>query len=259
MKKKLLFWLIAIPVLVFLIFTVGSIIFLEFFYTDTNEFPYTSWQPREGNYLFNPETVFDSLNDANLDEFTPTYITVYESPQIVPDGTINWTQSDFLMIAETVNQKTWNDTLNNWEIYSLHYSAVCHENLIGFEESHIIYFKTQGDNKYSYTVREFFINPKIGLIEWGGGAHGSSHLFSHWKGINPNQPIEAEDVLRIAEENGGKEFRSTLNNNCVIDLFLAPENGYVLWMIDYTDINFQEYTVFSISVDPFTGKITRIW
>ena len=107
MKKKILLWLIIILLVLIVALVGGSLVFFGFFYHDTNDFPYSNWQPEKGIFHFTPETILDLLKSGMTDVFTPGSKQVGESSQIVADGLVEWIQGDYLMIAEVLNQKVW--------------------------------------------------------------------------------------------------------------------------------------------------------
>ena len=102
---------------------------------------------------------------------------------------------------------------------------------------------------------EYSIRPKYGLVEWGGGADASRPLFGEWKSVDINRMLDAEDGLKIAEENGGKDVRIKFDNNCSILLDLVPET-YEVWDIEYLDNGLPQ---FGITIHPFAGNILNRW
>jgi hypothetical protein len=255
MKKKLLIWLIIVLLALVLALYGCMYIFFGYLSYDPYIFPNSSWQPEKGNFLIDPETILDSLNNGDMNVFSPNLKQADgELPEVVFDGPFYWTPRDYLMIAEALNQKVWKDTLNDWEIYKMVFLMDCQDNPSGFEQGHVIYFKTiSNDNgQKSYTIREFFIMPKNGYVKWGGGASAARPLFG-WKSIELDKMIDAVDALRIAEENGGIDARLKFNNDCNIHLSLSPEM-YAGWDIWYSVGNSSK---FKIAIDPFTGKIIK--
>ncbi|RJP48911.1 MAG: hypothetical protein C4583_13400 [Anaerolineaceae bacterium] len=221
---------------------------------DYYNYPNFSLQPEMGSYLIDPETIFDSLNNGETDTFVPNLGQIDGGlPDVVFEKPINWKQSDYLMIAKALNQYVWKDTLGGWELYEMSFFLDCHDNPSGFERSFMTYFKTissYGEKKI-YAVRDFSILPKYAYVEWRGGKNYPRPLFG-WKRIDfETLHINAEDALRIAEENGGKNIRLEFNNNCRIKVFLVPEIN-TRWRVWYSVEGIPEL---ELVIDPLTGKI----
>lgn len=260
MSKIKLNWKIIVPlVLVLAIIAVAicvSVMYaLNLLFSDGDyERPISALQPERGSFLIDPETIIELLENGETDVFTPNLQQVDgEKPTALFTKPINWTQGEYLMIAETINQIVWKDTLDDWELYGMVFDLNCQDNPSGFEKGGMTYFKTilPDSGKKGYTVRDFFVDPKYTYVEWRGGANYPRPLFG-WKRIDlDNLRINAEDALRIAEENGGKNTRLRFNNNCRIKLTLEPER-YAGWFIKYRVDGLPK---FEIMIDPYTGKI----
>ncbi len=120
MKKKLLLWLIIVPLGIFILLYGCMYIFFGYLSYDPYVFPNSSWQPEEGSFLINSETILDPLNNGDMDVFLPnSEIVDGMLPEDVTWESINWTTRDYLMIAEALNQKVWKDSLNDWELYKM--------------------------------------------------------------------------------------------------------------------------------------------
>ena len=254
MKNKYLLWIIFVP-LVLILACIGSIyVYSEFFYYDHSTNPFTSFQPEEGFFLIDPNAILDSLNNGDMNVFSSTLKQEKEILDVKSDETFNWTPRDYLMITDALNQQVWKDALNDWKIYSMDFSKDCQDNPSGFDEGHIDYFKAVSDEtrQESYMVRMFSIMPKYGYINWGGGASGPRPPFG-WKSVDLDHELDAVDILRIAEENGGKDIRLKFNNDCKITLYWLP-SGYDGWRIWY-DVD--GLAQFYIMIDPFTGRVIK--
>lgn len=248
MKKKLSLWLIILPpVLIILIFGAIFVYFSYFYYE-----PYSSGQPETGGFLIDPETIINSINNGDVNIFSPILETA-ELRELVFDKPIHWRTEDFTMVSEALNQKVWKDTLNDWNLYEMSFSVGCQDNMVGFEGGYLSYFKAVPPEK-SYMFREFSITLRYGYVEWKGGRKISRPLFG-WKSVDQdNLAISAIDALEIAEENGGKDIRLKFNNECAIKLSFSPEKNDG-WYVRYTDVD--NLPIFRIVIDPFTGKTIK--
>jgi hypothetical protein len=260
MGKVKINWKIIVPlVLVYAICALTASILplyaLSLLFSEPNyNTPNFSLQPERGSFLIDPETILESLENGETDVFTPNLRQVDgEKPTVLFTKPINWTQGAYLMIAGTVNQLVWKDTLNGWKLYEMSFDLKCQDNPSGFEDGFMTYFKTIPPTSEikGYTVRDFSIDPKYKYVEWRGGANYARPIFG-WKSIDLEKiRINAKDALVIAEENGGKNTRLRYKNDCLIQMFLVPER-YAGWMIWYS---FEGIIKYKLMIDPFSGRI----
>ncbi|SRR6266498_3364901 len=202
-------------------------------------------------FTIDPETVLVDLDHGKTDVFTPEIATpenpIFEKP-------IDWQQSDYLKIANALNQFVWNETLESWSLYYVNFNTACHNNLKGFGVAEIAYFKTIPYDalQKDYTVRAFQITPQYGYVVSSGGANFPQPLFDKWKSVNLNKlRIFAEEALKIAEENGGEAARLSVQNQCTINVRLSGSAGWKVFI--YADDTGS--SIFRMEIDPYTGKI----
>lgn len=249
MKKKKIRWIIIV-LLVFIFAICGFEVYLHFFFSEENpyDYPNSSMQTNRGSFLIDPETILESLNNGKTGAFNLNLEQVDgELPEVIFKGPINWNSSEHLLIADALNQLVWKDDLNDWQLYEMWFFLECQDNPSGFERSFMTYFK----GSIAYDVRDFSIMPRYGYVEWSGG-NGYPRPLLGWKKIDlKHLRIDALNALGIAEENGGKDTRLKLNNDCNIRLFLRPEI-YTGWQILYSVGTSPE---FKITIDPSSGKI----
>ena len=135
----------------------------------------------------------------------------------------------------------------------MHFSQDCQDDPTGFREADFYYFRTAFHNngKIRYTTQNFFIAPEYGEVIWAGGAN-FPHPFIGWKNIRLSQiQITAENALAIAEENGGKETRQLVDNECRIHVRLAGDGAWQIVIYQ----NDTGSSLFRIVIDPETGDI----
>ena len=253
MKKEYLRWIIIVAIVLILALC-GPIFVIFSGYNDPYGFPNPAWQPDRGSFLIDPKTILVSLENGETDVFTPNLGQVDgELPDVVFEGAINWKQGEYWMIADALNQFVWKDTLDDWKLYEMNFLEDCKDNSGGFNSGSMTYFKiiTNDNGKKVYTVRDFFIDPKYRYVEWRGGADYTRPILG-WRSIDlSNLTINAEDALRIAEENGGKDTRLRYKNNCLIRMSLVPDIQS-RWHIWYS---VEGLSKFDLWIDPYTGKI----
>jgi hypothetical protein len=206
-----------------------------------------------GLFKINPGTILESLDKGNTDVFLPDTRPLADradGPALYNEP-ILWSQSDYLKVGSTLGKLVWEDSLDNWSVFSMIFNADCQNNLNGLSGSDFQYFKTIFDRgKIMYSWREIEIDPEYLYIAWGDDAEFVHPLFG-LKSVDLNRlKISAEAAVRIAEENGGREARLSAENQCNIHLLLMPER-FKGWRVDY------QSTDFEIEIDPYTGEVIK--
>ena len=201
-----------------------------------------------GNFTINPTTILDTLNRGEINVFTPSLATP-SADTILPSGSIHWTQSDYLKIANALSQFVWKETLEDWKVYSILFERECHENPSGFDSLDIIYYKTiKVNSQKAYTAHYIQIYPLASNVTWGGETNFP--ISNGWNGIDLKKlKISADDALRIAEENGGKEARSRVQNDCLILTKVPSHNNDDSW-----DVYYYPGVYFELLINPYSGK-----
>lgn len=193
-----------------------------------------------GLYTFNPETIFESLEQGDADVFIPYFgdpdeIDLYYDP-------ITWSQPDYLKVAIALIQKVWGESLGseNWNVESIYFEQNC-KNPMGFNSFHLVYYNDLGVTnwKRSYTTRLIDIQPWRGLAYWGGDAIFSSTFLSRWENIDLEDfVISADDALQMAEEHGGNETDKSHCSTISVSMY-QRDNGK--WDVTYFAANFGIY------------------
>jgi hypothetical protein len=204
--------------------------------------------PNSGLYTFSPETIFESLEQGEIDVFTPYFggpdeIELYYDP-------ITWSQSDYLKIASALSQKIWGESLGskNWNVESVYFEQNCTDDPKGFNSFHIVYYKDLGVTnwKRNYTTRLIGIQSWRGLAYRGGDAIFSSTLLSRWENIDLEDfMISADDALQSAEEHGGNK---TDKSDCSIISVSMYQHDNEMWDVNYFAAGFR------IRIDANSGK-----
>jgi hypothetical protein len=145
----------------------------------------------------------------------------------------------------------WEETPENWNLYSVLFSRGCQDNTSGFDGADIIYFKEAVHSK-NYTTHEIQIYPTSGGVSWGGGEFPRP-LFG-WKTIQlAILKITADDAIQIAEDTGGNKVRRTVENACDIHVFLKPNGDDDNWHVIYFPNNGNP-PIFEMVINPYSGK-----
>lgn len=250
-KRK---WLILV---VILLVTIGIIyVYGPFSYARGGPFSISSPSYMEtGLFKINPETILASVDQGETDIFLPDSRPIDErlNGPILYTKPILWRQSDHLKIARALSQYVWKDNLDNWKLFDMIFLIDCQDNLNGLPRGDFSYFKTTFEKgKIVDTWREVEIAPAYLWVAWGDGAKFAHPIFGR-KSIDLSRlKVTAEDALKIAEEQGGREARLRAQNQCDIYLSLAPEGLRKGWWVSYnTSENFE------IRIDPYTGEVIK--
>lgn len=200
-------------------------------------------------YRIDPATILDSMNVGETDAFIPQE----SAPQTSAQNTISWQQEDFINLARALNQVVSAEQLSGWRLYSMHFSTPCRDNLTGFAEADFYYFKTtfRENGKIRYSTQNIFIAPEYEQVIWAGGAN-FPHPLIGWDYIRLRRiQVTAENALAIAEENGGRETRQLVDNNCRIHVRLAGDQTWQIFIYQ----NDTGSSLFKISVNTESGAI----
>jgi hypothetical protein len=203
-----------------------------------------------GDYDINPHTILIDLKQSKRAAFIPIDKDPTEVNNAYVNDAFSWQQSDYLRVADALQQFVWNDSLDDWKIFGMVFWRRCRDDLIGFDSADITFYKY--NNQGGYKVREMDIYPSGGGVSVGAADNWPRPLFG-WENIELSLlKVTADDALRIAEENGGKEFRVIYQNECDILLVLKPNPSNMDdWSVYY---NYQGNSKsFEIQINPFTG------
>lgn len=199
-------------------------------------------------FEIDPRTILESLDRRNVDVFLPLTATpdAFDKLYSVPPP---WKQSDYLNISNALHRFVWNEDIDDWLIESMSFYGDCRYDPLGFDLFKITYFKDIGTQQYA--AHEIDLFSLYGGAAVGGGTNFPKPLFG-WKSIDPERlNITAEDALRIAEDNGGKETRLSYKNECEISVLISSRRQ--IWMVGYYPDN-TIGPIFEITINPFTGE-----
>ena len=205
--------------------------------------------PDKGYYKMDTETILNSLDQGEANVFTPILATP-EAYEYLYTEPFPWKQSDYLKVADALHRYVWGETLDGWSVYNLLFYGDCRNDRVGLDHAKITYFKAVGAQ--DYTAREIDIAPLFGEADAGGGANFPRPLFG-WNSINlKGLKVTADDVLGIAERNGGDKARLAVENACRVFITLMPSASRKGWLVSYYS-NTSAKTIFEIAIDPYTG------
>jgi len=139
---------------------------------------------------------------------------------------------------------------NDWKIYGMIFDLSCQDEPAGFDSAEITYFR-YNYQEGTYQIHQIDVSPgfkSVSLMEKGGFQRP---LFG-WKNINLRVLfISADTALQKAEEKGGREFRSKLNNACDTTVVSKPSTGGSNWLVSYRAKKSADN--FRFHIDLYTG------
>lgn len=205
-----------------------------------------------GFFRINPETILSALDQGEEHIFTPVLREDASFADELTNLSISWTQADFLKIASALGELVWDDPmdlLNDWNIYYISFGGNCRDAPDGFTSAAITYFKTiEVNGTEVYTTRRIEIYPYGSMVRWGSGAIYSQPILHRWHSFDiMGDKVTADDTLHIADENGGKDVRLQVNNQCTIHVSSAIKSNE--WHLSYS-----VSPSFSVFVDLDTGE-----
>ncbi len=214
----------------------------------------TTVSDSEGLMAIDPDKILQLISQNPGQAFTPISDLDYPAyrdsvSEIEP---VLWGQSDYLSIVKTFFQVNWKDTIADWKIKDFLFHLSCDNAQVSLHPQSAQLKLYQVNNHDTGTdsriERYIFISPHESLLEWGETEYSpdySSHRYYDLSQVK----ISAEEALRIAEDNGGRDYRLSQNNECSISVFLKYSN----WPL--TDYNWRVYYSrdYSIEVDKRSG------
>ena len=201
---------------------------------------------RDGYYKIDPETILTSLENGDTNVFKP----LLKDPtkvERVADASISWTQADYLRVFSAFSKLVWDDSMGSqiWKIYYVDFVGSCFDKPCNLHNALIVYFKISAN---SYTTRIMEIQPSFGLVRWGDET--SYPVVRQWKGVELSAArITAEDALKIAEKNGGREIRLRAPNKYTVTVHSWESDKN--WQVQYI---FDDPPFYQFLVDFDTGR-----
>jgi hypothetical protein len=216
-----------------------------------NRNPSYIWNYRHvGFYIIDPETILELIDKGTINVFVP----LTDSSQVKDlNNTISWTQSDYLKIIDALSRFVWKEPLDleEWKIDFIYFQTGCMNDLSGFRELDIIYYKSLGVKNWKriYSSRIVEVSPWNGAVRWGEDTFSGS-LLSNWSKVDLTKfSVTADNALKIAEENGGKDARLDNKNSCGISV-KAPNS----FLDNRWNVNYHSGIDFNVVIDPYSGK-----
>ncbi len=208
----------------------------------------------EKDYSFDPNTILGSIQSGNTDVFMPITSTP-ESYQQSNSKMVNWDQSDYVAVAEAIFNYIWHDIDKGWKLQVISLDVDCVAATNGPQKAFFNFFKIiKNEKNYSRFVRYVYIYPQNGVISVIEDKITPS--ISEQKFIEIDKMmITGDEAIRIAEQNGGLDIRSSEKDQCFIRSILSPNSKNTGWEVVYK--NFQIKVLLSLKINALTGDISK--
>jgi len=208
-----------------------------------------------GDYEINLTSILSDLDNRTDPAliFIPIETETAEMPPAISGnfGPVEWSQSDFLTIANALHQFHWGESTDGWEFHSILAGVSCAQVEFGNQMMSFQLFRLYDEgNTQIRVVHTISVIPLQNKIHWSSLIRSPADEV--WGILNIDEiVISANDALAIAEANGGQENRQALNNNCDISTVIGPELSYRAWRVSIYPGNF------IMDVDIRAGKPER--
>jgi hypothetical protein len=186
-------------------------------------------------YTYDPLTVLEKIKRKDKDILIPfpddKELELPPEEERIP---IEWSQADYFLFLDYIFTSIWEDTRANWQFSDMSFSTSCNR-LHGFDGADFQFYKNiKIENKQgeSRLVRRVGFNARMKVVfvtkEEYYPRPGS------WDMINSDKiEITAEKALEIADSQGGKEKRSSVDNRCSIYISFSPLYTEFGWLVKY--------------------------
>jgi len=197
-------------------------------------------------YRFDASTILEDIGSGKLNVFQK--LDDESSISYEEHDVRFWNQENYMQIADAVHKSAFGEGVEGWKINSMDYFRACSDKPLGFSSGEIIFYqKSNGSN--SYRTHLIAIHNGVAIT----GENNFQRPLLGWMSVQPNRfKVNADGALNIAEENGGRKFRTAFNNECQIILVLRPnpskDNDWLVYY-DYRG----SLETFEILIDPYTG------
>lgn len=209
---------------------------------------------KDSYFSFNPLTILDSISQDNLEEAFVLQPEGFEPDFDSPASAIKWEQNDFLQIAQSLHETVIGDSLDDWILQAVDFATSCEEIGYGPQHANLYYYKisrsllltTRYTESISINASAKYIRLKTETI---------SPVWSEKKSIDlHNVEINVNDVLSLAEDNGGRETRKKVENNCQVSISLMPDIGIENWEISYWN---NDFNLLNLTIDKTSGDVNK--
>jgi hypothetical protein len=209
-------------------------------------------------YLINSKTILEAVKNGDTNVFTlQTEMPEDEVKTALP---VQWNQADFIKVFTTFQQTFLNTTAADQKIRSMNFEL---------DDCKDINFGPQKARIYTYMLKSgIFVWPPFRVVSYSYSID-PSYNYIHWHGQSYDQyvldalkqdafldlaniKISAEEALRIAELNGGRDARLAVDDQCSIDIELDANSNNGNWLVTYN--SYRSIKLLRIEIDKTDGN-----
>jgi hypothetical protein len=239
-----------IRVMIFIIALISTMFACNLFQTENQK------TTQQGFYAIDPETILSALANEENNVFLPVTELDFDRSAPPTGSPVNWTQTDYLYIVDAFYKQILHDTLDNWNLSSMSFSLICADVDVGLQDGDFGFFKAvMNENNQEVLISRYIeVDPsnKVVLL-WEREFY--PYVITRSPIDLTSLKFDGAKVLQMAEDNGGRNRRLSLNNVCSVRLSLSPDSAeYSGWNVYYTRSD-SDRSVFQINIDPFNGNI----
>jgi len=209
----------------------------------------------EKTYSIDTETTLTSLASGNLDIFTSDNVTPIPFSS-TSTSHITWTQSDYFLVAHTLHNFVWNESLDGWKLQSMFFRVHCDDIARGFpsESGGFRFFKVLNTpNENSRLVRDIFLDPSVEQASVVEILYRPE--LTQWTSLDLSKiRITAEQVLKIVETKYSHFIKKDeKGGSCIILARLDTNLKYNGWLVQQLTSDTND-SFPNIVINPETGE-----
>lgn len=199
-------------------------------------------------YLINPDTILDDIARGKTTMFSQKTVVTPQPPLSQSLSTVQWTQKDYLSIAEALHQSVWNESIADWNLRYVYFAMNCEDVRKGPQFAHFILYKVVENNQQKTRFENrIYVDPSNNSVIWSEDEYRPSLVTQHPIELS-KLAVSINEALKIAEEKGGQAARTKAANQCKVSGALI--NAADSWRVSYT----KTLDLFEIDINAFNGK-----
>lgn len=203
-------------------------------------------------YSMNSKTILKGIENGEANIFT-LQPEISEEEQIA--SPVQWSQADFIKVFTAFKQASLGITDIDQKISSMSFTVDDCKNVnLGPQSAHIFTYRLKSGifvwPPFKMVSYSYLINPLYNEVSWRAEWYDQyvlDALKSNAVLDLANIKISAEEALRIAELNGGKDARLSAQNQCAIDIEINANSDNGNWVVTYGSL-------LSIEIDKTNGS-----
>ena len=207
----------------------------------------TTLSSQSGVYKFDSQSIIQDIALGKTDLF---FIIPNETDYATPIPNlppVKFTSSAYLQVIDAFDQHLSEKMANQWKYNIIDYSLDCKDVYYGPQEAYFHIVKSLSSDSQIRVDRLLYIYPYRNRVEWEEFRYDTDEFIPTFD--YSEVKVSVEEALEIAEDYGGKMFRHTENNHCLIALSISGRHEMDYWKIRYIGNG----KSFEILVDKKTG------